>query len=370
MESARYPAVPFEIEKIRADFPYLETCLYLNTAATGVAWKGAGAAAAAFYDRMAARGYDGRDDWRAVAGRVQAQIGRLANVAPESISFCGSTTEALNLIAWSADVRDGDNVVFAEDEFPSVCGAAGILCARGGRPAKVQVADEMGRTDLLVRAAANARFVLVSHVHWQTGTKVDLARLAQACRTSGALLIVDGIQALGATKVDASFADAYAASVFKWLLSGFGLGIVILNPSLRERLTPAFRGYANPPPSHDLRYGHINYPGLCVLEATLAYLESLGWEAVTARTEVLAARLIERLSVAGIEIATPPGQAAGIVSIAARDSAFTAQRLHERGISVEPRGRFLRASPHFYNTEAEIDRFCEVFLELEKGSAA
>lgn len=355
----------FDPAAVRRDFPYLDRRLYLNTASTGISHRLAGRATASFFEDMYARGYDGAADWRAVAGRVRAQAGRLANVAPDDVGFAGTTTEALNLIAHSLPVRPGDRVVHLADEFPSVRAAADILVARGAERIEPAVEGEEGRSRALAQAAAGATFVLVSHVHWESGTKIDLAALSAACRAAGALLIVDGIQALAATEADASLADAYVASVFKWLISGFGLAVAITGPRLRERLTPVFRGYANPPPSRALAYSHANYPGLMTLEFSLGYMEGLGWDAIFARNRMLHGRLRERL--AGLDIATPEDAAAAILSVRLPDPPATAARLAEQGASTEARGACLRISPHFYNDETDIDRFADMLLKIVKG---
>jgi len=358
-----------DIERVRQDFPFLNETLYLNTAAAGISWSGQGLAAAQFYDRMLSRGYDGREEWRAIAGRVQGRLARLMNVEPESIGFVGSTTEALNLIAHALAVRGGERVVFAEDEFPSLKMALGVLAAKGAELYPVRIDSEARRIDRLCDGADGASIVGVSHVHWSTGCKVDLARLAGRCRETGAGLVVDGIQALGATSVDARGCDVYAGSVFKWLLSGFGLGILVVRADFRSRLSPAFRGYFNLPPSTDLRYGHINYPGLCALEGTLAYLDGLGWDDIFARTAHLCGRLIEGLGASGIEVVTPADQMAGIVSFRVRDAEAFVARLHAKNVRVEARGMLVRASPFFYNTESEIDQFCAIVASEARSTS-
>jgi selenocysteine lyase/cysteine desulfurase len=179
-------------------------------------------------------------------------------------------------------------------------------------------------------------------------------------------MIVDGIQAVGATVVDASQAGAYVASVFKWLLAGFGLAIVVTRPEFRNSLTPAFRGYFNPPPSRELRYGHISYPVLCALEASLSYMDGLGWQATFEQTASLRDLLMERLAQAGIGFATPRDAAAGIVAIRADNAEALSAALRQRNVFVEARGPLLRASPHFYNTADEIERFVGHLQELRK----
>lgn len=353
-------------QAVRRQFPHLDRRLYLNTASTGIGRLGAGQDAARFFEEMYSRGYDGAADWRAVAGRVREQAGRLADVDPSDVGFAASTTEALNLIAHSLPLKAGDRVALMADEFPSVRAAADILRARGGVLVELPAGEERGRTSALAAAAAGARYLLVSHVHWETGTKVDLAALRAACSASGALLIVDGIQALGGTEVDAGLADAYVASVFKWLISGFGLAVVITRPSLRNVLEPVFRGYANAAPSRALAYSHANYPGLVTLEGALGYMEGLGWDEIYARNRALTERLRERLS--GFDIATPPDAAGAIMSIRLRDPAAVAARLSEGGASVEARGACLRVSPHFYNDETDIDRFVDLLVQATKGN--
>jgi cysteine desulfurase / selenocysteine lyase len=178
--------------------------------------------------------------------------------------------------------------------------------------ARVPIGRERDRTDILCEAIdSRTRVLAVSHVHWRTGTRVDLARLSAACGMHECRLIVDGVQAVGALAVDAEGVDAYCASVFKWLLSGFGLGFVALSERLAAELEPVVRGYANGLASHSLRYGHINYPGIFALHATLGYLKSVGWQSIYQRVDALAERAIGALRSGGFEVLTPEAAHAG-----------------------------------------------------------
>ncbi|HEU4624547.1 MAG TPA: aminotransferase class V-fold PLP-dependent enzyme [Steroidobacteraceae bacterium] len=347
-----------DIEAIRRLFPYLQSCLYLNTASVGLSWAGQGAAVARFYDAEKAIGYDGRDAWHATHMRCRDLIAALLKVPAESVSFCSSTTEALNLVARAMRLGAGDEVVVAEDEFPSVHLAWQGAAEAGATIVRVPIRAEDERTDALIAALRDGTRVLaVSHVHWCTGTKVDLSRLSQACRARNIRLIVDGVQAVGAVDVDASLADFYTASVFKWLLAGFGLALMITRPDFGQTLRPGILGYHNEPPSSHLRHSHINYPGVYALHASLEYLGSLGWPDVLARVGVLAKTLREALGAEGFSVVTPSAASAGIVSIVHPNATDAAARLAHQGVRVEERSGLLRAAPHFYNTEVEILRF-------------
>jgi cysteine desulfurase/selenocysteine lyase len=341
----------------RQFFPFLEEATYLNTATAGLSWKGLAEASAAFYESKL-RGICGRNDWVATSARARSRLAALLGVDEQTLSFTGSATEALNLACLGLPMPPGSRIAIAADEFPSVWQACRSLRRNGIESTPVVIPHESLRTSALAAAAAaGAQALAVSHVHWRTGTCVDLERLAAACEKSGAWLIVDGVQAVGAMPVRAGLADVYCGSSFKWLLSGFGLGFMSMSESLAREWTPPIRGYGNEWPSRDPQYGHLDYPGIYALGASLEFLESLGWDAIFRRVAQLAGRAGEALRAYGFEVLTPPEAAAGIVSVRHDDAAEVVRELTEEGIYVEDREGIVRASPHFYNTEAQIDRF-------------
>jgi len=344
-----------DIAKARHRFPFVSEAAYLNTATAGLSWTGLGRASAAFYE-VKLRGICGRDEWVATAARARASLAALLGVHEETLSFTGSATEALNLACLGLPLPPGSRIAIAADEFPSVWQAGLSLRKSGVDIVPVEIRSEAQRGAALAQAAAGVQALAVSHVHWRTGTTVDLERIAAACRSSGAWLIVDGVQAVGAMPVRAGLADAYCGSSFKWLLGGFGLGFMTLSERLAREWTPPFRGYGNEWPSRDPQYGHLDYPGIYALDASLAFLGSLGWEAIFRRVARLSARLSDELLQHGFEVLTPRTGAAGIVSIRCDDSRERVERLAQQSIFVEDRDSIVRASPHFYNTEAEIDR--------------
>ncbi|MHB8812189.1 MAG: aminotransferase class V-fold PLP-dependent enzyme [Steroidobacteraceae bacterium] len=284
-------------------------------------------------------------------------------VQEDAVSFTGSATEALNLACLGLPLPPGSRIALAADEFPSVWQACLALRKSAVDVAPIDILAETGRSAAIAAAAAGVQAVAVSHVHWRTGTTVDLEQIGAACRASGAWLIVDGVQAVGAIPVRAGLADAYCGSSFKWLLGGFGLGFMTLSERLARQWTPPFRGYANEWPSRDPQYGHLDYPGIYALGASLAFLGSLGWQAIFDHVARLSSRLSARLGGDGFEVLTPRAATAGIVSIRRDDAAELVERLARESIFVEDRDSILRASPHFYNTEAEIDRLVEALAK-------
>jgi selenocysteine lyase/cysteine desulfurase len=345
----------FNVARIRDSFPYLGQNVYLNTASVGLSWSGEGRAAAEFYEAKA-QGTAAMTVWSARAEEAKRELASLLHVPAATIEFVSSTTEALNLIALAIPFGAGDQVVVADDEFPSVVLPWTSLVRDGVELVRVPVARELERTQVLCEAiTARTRALAVSHVHWRTGTRVDLTRLTAACRAHSCRLIVDGVQAVGALPIDATGVDAYCASVFKWLLSGFGLGFVALSARLAAELQPVVRGYSNETPSRSLRYGHLNYPGIFALHATLEYLKSVGWRRIHERVDALAAQAMRSLRERGFEVLTPESAHGGIVSIRHPQASGVVRALARQAILVEDAAPIVRASAHFYNTEDDID---------------
>jgi cysteine desulfurase/selenocysteine lyase len=356
------------LARVRADFPYLAGRAYLNSGGAGLAWRGQAAAAATYYDDVASTGADGQQTWMRQGTRTRERVARLLDVPVGDVGFFRNTSEVLNLVANSVDWRPGDEAVVAADDFPSVVWPWVRTEVAGGRVVRVDPGSEVEREDQLLAALSpRCRVLAVSHVHTVTGTRLDLTRLGRACREVGALLVVDGIQALGACPVDLSHVDVYGAGVFKWLLSGFGTGIGVFRARAREQLTPAYRGYRNPPPSTAFEYADPNYPGLYVLDATLAYLEDVGWPRIHQRVDTLAQRVVDAVQDLGLPLTTPVDARAGIVSFRADDPAAVVEELRRRGVHVVEKLGQVRVSPHFYNSGEDVDRFAEA---LRKTSAA
>ncbi len=359
------------LERVREDFPYLQGRVYLNSAGAGLAWRGQTEAAGRYYDGTARMGADGRLLWQEQGERTRARVASFLHVPVDDVNFFRNTSEVINLAANSVSWREGDEVVVASDDFPSVQWPWTKAEEFGGKLVRVDpVAEEEREQRLLDALSSRTRVLAVTHVHTLTGTRLDLTRLGRACREVGALLVVDGIQSLGAVEVDLSYVDVYASAVFKWMLSGFGTGIGVFRDRARSDLTPAYRGYGNVPPSTAFEYAAPNYPGLYVLDATMEYLGNVGWPVVYERVDRLTGRVEEAVAAAGLTPLAPAHARAGIVSLHVADPTDCVERLRERGVHVTERLGVVRISPHFYNTDEDIDRFADELVAALRPTAA
>jgi cysteine desulfurase/selenocysteine lyase len=354
---------------LRAPFPHLQERVYLDTAAAGLCWSGHGAAVARFYDEVKNRGYDARPEWQAMTQRVRTRLAEYLHAQPADVTLVSNTTEGLNLAALSLRFQAGDRIVMAADEFPSVARIWESARRAGAELVAVKIPSETERQSALLAALdERTRVLVVSQTHSSTGTTVDLAALGRACREHDALLMVDGIQALGAVPTDLSLVDIYASSFFKWMLSGFGVGVLVANERARAAMEPAFQGYANMHDPAQLQYAHVNVPAMYGLDATLDFFQGVGWPLVYQRVHALGAHLVAGAAQRGLDLITPARQRAGIFVFRCADGEGVRQKLADRNISVSARGEGIRVSPHFYNTTAEVDQLLSALAQVVQPS--
>jgi L-cysteine/cystine lyase len=237
--------------------------------------------------------------------------------------------------------------------------------------------------DDLERAVAEAagprtRLVALSHVSWASGAVLDVRGAARAAREVGALVAVDGAQAVGTIPVDAAAlgADAYAFPAHKWLLGPEGLGALWVSPDALERIDVTVAGLesaaggaahgedgAMRPHPTARRYEASTAPAalLGAWEASMAWLAGLGWPWIHDRVRRAQAAAREALAaVPGVSVLTPHGPQAGLVTftVAGRAPAEAAAELAATGVVVRslPRPEALRASVGFFTDEGDVRR--------------
>ena len=222
------------------------------------------------------------------------------------------------------------------------------------------------------------RAVVLSWVSFATGYRIDVARIGRACRERDIWFILDAIQGVGAAPLDvrAVDVDVVACGAQKWLLSPWGTGFVWLRPDLVQTLRPVDVSWMATRNSDDFtrltdydftyrddarRFEMITLPyqDFIGLNASLDLFLEVGLDEVYAQIERLTTRIVQWASGAsGVRLVTPPDreQRAGIVAIAPPDPVAASARLMSAGVTHSLREAAIRLSPHFYNTDEEIDR--------------
>lgn len=368
------------------EFPHEQGLIYLNHAAVAP-WptrtKAAVQAFAAENARCGARNYA---DWLKIETRLRKRLQRLLNApASDDIALVKNTSEGLSFVAYGLDWAAGDAVVINNHEFPSNRIVWESLARRFGVEVRDVDLDQTDDPEAALIAALDSRVKLlsISSVQYASGLRMDLQRLAQACRQRGILFCVDAIQSLGALELDVQAipADFVIADGHKWMLGPEGLGVFYSRPEARERLQLTQYGWHMVEHVGDFdrpdwqiaasarrfECGSPNTLGIIALEASLSLLEEAGMATVEASILAHARHLIEAIQEhPQLELlsSSTADRHAGIVTfrVTGQDSEPVYRHLLKNGVICAHRGGGIRFSPHFYNTPAQLDAAIELAL--------
>lgn len=373
----------------RSLFPDLQPRVYLNHAAVSPWSTPVQAAVAAVSADYARRGAGVIPTWIQQRARLRAAIAGLIGAEPADIALINNTTRGITDVALCMSWKPGERVLLFQGEFPANVTPWQQAAEMFDLSVEMLPLADFARSPAdglaalqVALAAGGVRLVAVSAVQFQSGLRMPLAAMADACHAVGAALFVDGIQAVGAVPLDVREAriDYLSTGGHKWLMGCEGLGFLYVRPERLAELRPRVAGWL----SHEggLRFllegaGHLRYDrpirrsvdfieggagntvGCAALEASIGLIAQLGpaavWAHVQAYLDVLEAGLIAR----------------GFVSLRSRDPAARScilsvlppnpgdvlglqRELAERGVACSTPDGLLRFSPHWPNHPDEV----------------
>ena len=404
------PAIAhFDVEALRREFPILhqqvngQPLVYLDNAATMQKPAAVIDAIADYYRRdnanvhrgahaLASRATDAMEQARE---RVAEFIG---GVAREEILWTRGTTESINLVAnsWGrANLRAGDEILLSTMEHHANIVPWQMVAAATGARIRVLPITEDGALDLAALPGLlneRTRLVAITQMSNVLGTVNPVAEIARQVHAAGALVLIDGAQAINHFSVDvrALGADFYVFSGHK-LFGPTGIGVLYGRRELLDAMPPwqgggqmiervSFEGttYAQVPWKFEAGTPHI--AGTIGLGAAVAWLQGLDRAAADAHEQTLLARLDAGLdAIPGVRRI---GTAAGRAAIAS----FVVDGVHptDVGVLLDQQGVAVRAGHHCtmplmdhfgipgtvraslapYNTLAEVDR---LLVALDKA---
>ncbi len=382
---------PERLQAIRDLFPVLEKYLYFNHAGTGPLPRPAVQAVSGYAEQSARLGKVPWPEAEAVVEHVRVQLAELLHVAPRTVAFTKNTSAGIIIAINSIDWQEGDNVVVMEDAFPAVTYPFHFMLPQIRKRWVTSQQLVQGPDCVFELVDDRTRCVALPWVHFLTGARFDATAIAAFCRERGVFFILDAIQGIGVVDTDFSQvgADFVCSHGEKWLLSPQGTGFMHVRPDTLMRIRPANHGWLSArwenfndisslkPLSTDARRfeeGTKNYLGIYGMRESLAMLLDVGIGEVERRVRALTARLRHGLEAKGWEILTPaePERSAGIITCR-RERPCPASVLAWLGSAnmvCALRENLLRISPHFYNTEEEVDRFLERMNDPDAATAA
>ena len=333
---------------------------------------------------------------------ARGTVASFINAAAEEIIFTRNASESLNLVAYTwgmQNVREGDEIAVTVMEHHSNILPWQMVCA--AKNAKLVFLDcdkETGEIPLseLNKINERTKLVAVTYVSNVLGITNPVKEIAEAAHKNGAVVVVDGAQAIPHFKVDvqAIGADFFAFSGHK-MCAPMGIGVLYGRRELLEAMPPFLRGgemieyvtkegatWAELP--HKFEAGTVNAAGAVGLGAAIDYINSIGFDEIVRRDHELTTLLMgemRRIPYVHVVGHPDPLQHSGIVT-------FTVDGVHPHDIATvldeehiairaghhcaQPLGAHLglpstaRASLYFYNTEDEVHRFTEKLSSVRK----
>jgi cysteine desulfurase/selenocysteine lyase len=366
-------------------FPISKSKIFMAHAAVTAL---AGPAAEAMNELIRRCSEDFRDfsETFALIQQTRESAGRLLHASPDEIALLGPTSLGLSLVANGIAWAPGDEVVCYLDDYPANVYPWINLRDKG---VVVRFIEPAQIGELTVEAVERTltpktKLVALASCSFISGFRIDIAAIGKLLRERGILFCLDAIQTLGAFPTTVEHVDFLSADAHKWLLGPVAIGVVYVKKELFELCRPTLLGSWNIKAPNFVaqnqvefvegaqRYepGVLNVPGVAGMKATIDLLLEIGIEKVAERILAIRSRLIFGLVELGftpLGATTNAAHFSGIITVShpTRDIPSLFKRLSENRVVCSPRqdrqgNHYLRFSPHFYNTEDEVDRVLEL----------
>jgi cysteine desulfurase/selenocysteine lyase len=368
-----------------SEFELEDGLSYLNHAAVAPWPKRTALAVAAFAQQNVTRGATDYPHWMETEQDLREKLQWLINApSVNDIALLKNTSEALSVVAYGIDWQAGDNVVFAQQEFPSNRVVWESLAQFGVEVRRVDIYSTDTPEQALIEAMdSNTRLLSTSSVHYADGLQMRLQELSQACKKQAALFCVDAIQSIGAMPFDvqAIGADFVMADGHKWMLGPEGLAVFYCRAELREQLKLSQYGWHMLADSSDynslewqvcdtakrFECGSPNMLACYALNSSLSLLQEVGmsavWRAIQDNVNYLRTEIGK---IAGVQIHSPADRPSGMLnfSIDGVHSKALQQALMQNNVICAQRGQGVRFSPHFYTDKQCLDRAVALTVQL------
>ena len=341
---------------------------------------------------------------------VRQRIADLIKSQSDEIVFTQSTTEGINFVANGLKWKENDRILIRNsinehfsNYLPWLKAATDFKLELGLFP--INDIESTGSTlikdfeDIYHRQ--HYGLITTSHIMYNNGSITPVEYFAKVIKESHneTLFSIDGAQSVGAIDVNVKSinCDFMTFPSFKWICGPLGVGVLFVKKKVMDYLDPVFVGSGSAEvsasnskiigkreqsrPCENIKFNKYpekyhasfrNFPGLAGLEASLRYLLRIGIKNVEARNRMLSSILrddLAKIKELVIHEAEEEKYRSALISFSFKKKSDEKVRklnfkLQEQGIILAEREigkrKILRASPHFYNSEDEIHKTCEV----------
>lgn len=370
----------------RSEFPVLEKCTYLASHSLGAMPGPVYSQLREYADLWAEEGVVAWETWLPMVNQVGDLLGEILGARPGEVLMLQNVSLAQSIIASGLDFSPPRNkVIYTSLNFPSVNYVWQAQKARGARVDVIPSEDGISvPPERIVEAIDEETLILpLSHVYFRSAALQDVRPIIQAAHEKGALVILDSYQAVGTVPVDVSDlgADFVVGGSVKWLCGGAGAAYLYCRKEVAERFRPAVTGWFSHGRPFDFEMGEVEYapgvqrfmggtpavPALYTARAGYEIIREIQVARIREKSQRQTGRLIEGARELGLVVNTPlePHRRGGSVTLDFPGADEAHKELIRRKFIVDYRPEAgIRISPHFYNSDEEIDAVLEELRRL------
>ena len=329
------------------------------------------------------------DHWIGEYEALREDLAGVLGADNDEVAIEPNVSAALVGIASTFDYTKRPKVIVSDLDFPTDGHAFLAVTPRGAQvqfvrsPDRVRMPLEVFERAIDERTAA----VCTGHVYFTTGWIQDVKALAEICHRKGARLVVDAYQSIGAFPFDvhASGVDYLVGGTLKWLMGGPGIAFLYARRDVAEAARPSAVGWwgvADPfafdvehlDPGKGARRFEYGTPAVAAIYAARAGIELLrevGVETVRLRHMALSQRLVDGAVAQSWTVRCPTNarERTAIVTLEHPEPQRAVDTLRAAGVITDSRPGLIRLSPHYFNTEDEMDRALELLAPLRAQPA-
>jgi kynureninase len=377
-------------DRHRKEFPTLASGIHLLSHSLGPVPRAARESMIAYYDAW--EHHTSEDAWATswweLSRRVGDRIARILGGTPGSVQIQPNASIALATVSSCFDYKAGRNkVVTTALDFPSM---EYFWDAQRHIGARVEVLSSPDGISVPLEQILDAIdndtcLVALAHTSYCSSYRVDVQAIVERAHAKGAQVLLDVYQSAGVVQLNAAEwnVDFLIGGTIKWLCGGPSCGYLYVRPELQRDLRPRLTGWVAHDSPFDFAHAPMRYarsvrrfaqgtpsiPALYSAIPGLELIEAVGVSEIAAESQRRTQSMIDFALERGWTINTPvdKNQRGGSVMIGVDDAQVMAERLSERKVFVDWRpGAGLRMSPHFFNTDEEIDEALNILASLIK----
>jgi cysteine desulfurase/selenocysteine lyase len=389
-----------DTRRVRSETPGCGNVLHFNNAGAALTPKPVLDTVVAHLMREAEiGGYEAAAEARDALSDAYGSAARLVGGNADEIAFVENATRAWDMAFYGFNWQPGDRILTAQAEYASNYIAYLQVARRHGVEVAVVPDDESGgiSPDALERMIdSRTKLIAITHIPTNGGLVNPAAAVGRIAKAHGIPFLLDACQSVGQIPVDVSEirCDMLSATGRKYLRGPRGTGFLWVRREWVEKLEPPFLdlhaarwtgpgSYDIVPDTRRFENWESFVAGRLGLARAIDYALELGMPAIRDAVYALATRLRNGLAaVPGVILHDKGAEQCGIVSFTlaghapdAVKQAMAAQRINVTvsragstllDMSARGLGEVVRASVHYYNTDAEVDRFCAAIDALRR----